>query len=176
MIRTRRKPTPLTDDQRDLAANYLPLALRIAAGFAKLNPKKTPSIYSDANLGLVEAARSFDESKHCKFTTHAVPRIRGEIIDGLRAERSEGVRFNHDRPTCQLDVEMFKPWVLDDHVKNFDSLDSAERMLRKLPAKHAQALRMVAFDGLNQSEAAKAIGCVQSRINQLVKQSAQLLS
>ena len=41
-----------------------------------------------ANLGLVEAAASFDDTKGAAFTTFAYYRVRGAVLDGLRKERS----------------------------------------------------------------------------------------
>jgi RNA polymerase primary sigma factor len=35
-------------------------------------------------MGLMEAVKMFDPSRHTKFTTFATYRVRGQIIDGLR--------------------------------------------------------------------------------------------
>ncbi len=42
-------------------------------------------LYSVGILGLIEAVAGFDLSRGVKFTTYAVPRIRGAVIDELRA-------------------------------------------------------------------------------------------
>ena len=39
---------------------------------------------SDAQLGLVKAAARFDKSMGCKFSTYALKRMNGEMLDGLR--------------------------------------------------------------------------------------------
>lgn len=69
----------LTDRQRKLCEEYIPLALSAAGKF--LRTKRLPSriipddVYSGAYFGLVNASRMFDESKGNKFTTYAWPAI-----------------------------------------------------------------------------------------------------
>ena len=42
-------------------------------------------LYSCGVLGLIEAVDGFDPSRDVKFSTYAIPRIRGSIVDELRA-------------------------------------------------------------------------------------------
>lgn len=67
---------------------YLPLvkhvAARVAAGI-----RSAIVDYDDLVqcgwLGLMDALGKFDPARHVKFTTYAVPRIRGAMLDGVRA-------------------------------------------------------------------------------------------
>lgn len=53
--------TPLTDEQRQLAARYVKLAYRVASDWMRANPRADrDEVFSAANLGLVRAARSKD--------------------------------------------------------------------------------------------------------------------
>ena len=52
-------------------------------------------------LGLCKAAMTFDESKGCTFSTHAVLCIRGAILNELRAART--VRRSPEDNLCSLD-------------------------------------------------------------------------
>jgi RNA polymerase sigma factor FliA len=41
-------------------------------------------LISMGTIGLMQAARSFDEQRGLRFSTYATPRIRGAVLDGLR--------------------------------------------------------------------------------------------
>jgi RNA polymerase sigma factor (sigma-70 family) len=60
---------------------------------------------SDAYLGLLMAARSFNPQRQVKFRTYAARRIYGAMLDGLR--QREACRRRHPRPhTLSLDKLM----------------------------------------------------------------------
>ncbi len=76
------------EDMRDkLLADYLPLvknvAGRLAAGFPK--SVELNDLINTGVIGLIEAFNNFDPERGVKFETFAVPRIRGAILDELRA-------------------------------------------------------------------------------------------
>ena len=48
------------------------------------NQTDLDDLISDAQLGLVKAATRFDKSMGCKFSTYALKRMNGEMLDGLR--------------------------------------------------------------------------------------------
>jgi RNA polymerase sigma factor FliA len=75
-------------EMRDkLLADYLPLvknvAGRLAAGFPK--SVEINDLVNTGVIGLIEAFNNFDPGRGVKFETFAVPRIRGAILDELRA-------------------------------------------------------------------------------------------
>ena len=75
-------------EMRDkLLADYLPLvknvAGRLAAGFPK--SVELNDLVNTGVIGLIEAFNNFDPKRGVKFETFAVPRIRGAILDELRA-------------------------------------------------------------------------------------------
>lgn len=41
-------------------------------------------LVGDGSVGLIKAARDYDEDRGVMFSTYAIPRIRGAIIDGMR--------------------------------------------------------------------------------------------
>ena len=59
------------------------VAGRLAAGLPKT--VDTGDLVSAGVFGLMNAIDKFDPSQGFKFETYAVPRIRGAILDGLRA-------------------------------------------------------------------------------------------
>jgi RNA polymerase sigma factor (sigma-70 family) len=86
--------TPLTAEQRELAAQplYLKLARQLAYRYARRCGQPADELLGPAYLGLVQAAGSYDPAREIKFPTHAQHRIRGSILDHLRAMRPAGYR------------------------------------------------------------------------------------
>jgi RNA polymerase sigma factor for flagellar operon FliA len=77
-----------TDEMRqELLNKYLPLVRNVASRMAMGFPRSVelPDLINTGVIGLVEAFGNFDPGRGVKFETYAVPRIRGAILDELRA-------------------------------------------------------------------------------------------
>jgi RNA polymerase sigma factor for flagellar operon FliA len=76
---------PLTRDR--LLREYLPLVRNVASRMAAGFPKSVEynDLVNTGVIGLIEAFNNFDPDRGVKFETYAVPRIRGAILDELRA-------------------------------------------------------------------------------------------
>ncbi len=70
-----------------LLRQYLPLVRNVAGRMAIGFPRSVElqDLVNTGVIGLVEAFSNFDPSRGVKFETYAVPRIRGAILDELRA-------------------------------------------------------------------------------------------
>ncbi len=70
-----------------LLKQYLPLVRNVAGRMAIGFPRSVElqDLINTGVIGLVEAFSNFDPSRGVKFETYAVPRIRGAILDELRA-------------------------------------------------------------------------------------------
>mgnify|MGYP006422689889 CR=1 FL=1 len=71
----------------DLIVQYAPLVKHVVG---KLFKKMPPNVSFDdligyGTLGLVDAIEKFDHQRGIKFKTYAIPRVRGAILDELRA-------------------------------------------------------------------------------------------
>ena len=93
-------------------------------------------LMSAGTFGLVDALESFDPQRGVKFETYCAPRIRGAILDELRAMdwvprlvRSRANRLERARGTLEARIGR-KPTVeeLSDHLKLPD--DEFERLVR----------------------------------------------
>ena len=94
-----RKPTDTTldwlryqrgknpDVRARLLKKYLPLVRNVAGRMAIGFPRSVElqDLINTGVIGLVEAFANFDTDRGVKFETYAVPRIRGAILDELRA-------------------------------------------------------------------------------------------
>lgn len=102
------------DENRQLLLNkYLPLVRTVAARMAMGFPRSVElsDLVNTGVIGLIEAFGNFDPTRGVKFETYAVPRIRGAILDELRAldwvPRSTRAKSREiDRALTQLENEL----------------------------------------------------------------------
>ena len=83
----RYRKNPSAELRQRLLNKYLPLVRNVAARMAMGFPRSVEltDLINTGVIGLVEAFRNFDPDRGVKFETYAVPRIRGAILDELRA-------------------------------------------------------------------------------------------
>ncbi len=98
-------PEPTSRDE--LIVKYLPLVHYVVNSLSLSLPPMLDNddIFSYGCMGLIDAIDRFDESRMVKFETYAVTRIRGYIIDQLRAldwiprsarQRARQIERTHD--------------------------------------------------------------------------------
>ena len=91
-------PTPIVEEADDpfsdanltkMVKDYMPLVRhavnRIAVGSANGGILQYEDMVSCGVQGLIESYSSYDPNKGAKFSTYALPRIRGSILDAIRA-------------------------------------------------------------------------------------------
>src|SRR5881397_3223308 len=80
-------PTPVTYSKDDLLKRFAPLVRHVVERVAATLPRNVDheDLYSAGVLGLLDAHAKFDPRKGVKFETYAVWRIRGAVLDQLRA-------------------------------------------------------------------------------------------
>jgi len=73
--------------RRTLLDKYVPLVQNVATRMAMGFPRSVElsDLVNTGVIGLIEAFGNFDPDRGVKFETYAVPRIRGAILDELRA-------------------------------------------------------------------------------------------
>lgn len=107
------KKTEDTHMRDKLLTDYLPLVKNVAGRMAAGFPKSVElnDLINTGVIGLIEAFNNFDPGRGVKFETFAVPRIRGAILDELRAldwvPRSTRAKArNIDRALMKLENEL----------------------------------------------------------------------
>lgn len=83
-----RPRSPITDAERNrLTQEYLPLVEKIARGVARKAPASVclDDLIGAGTLGLVDAASRFDPSRGDQFRSFVESRVRGAMIDEIRA-------------------------------------------------------------------------------------------
>ena len=83
--RYQKSPTP--EFRQRLLAKYVPLVRNVATRMAMGFPRSVEltDLINTGVIGLIEAFGNFEPTRGVKFETYAVPRIRGAILDELRA-------------------------------------------------------------------------------------------
>jgi RNA polymerase sigma factor for flagellar operon FliA len=80
---------PLGDDLAQIVQDYMPLVRhavnRVVAGSSNSTILQYEDMVSCGVQGLIEAYHAYDHTRGAKFSTYALPRIRGSILDALRA-------------------------------------------------------------------------------------------
>lgn len=84
---TRYKRDADSDARDELILNYSPLVKYVAGRLASGLPQSvdTADLISYGIFGLIDAIKKFDPDRAIKFETYAISRIKGAIIDELRA-------------------------------------------------------------------------------------------
>lgn len=141
-----------------------------------------------AMLGLVQAARRYDPRHGVKFSTFAIPRIRGAVLDGLRASDwvPRGVREKSSVddfiPTMQH-FHAASPAENDEHCGEFLADTRAEEpgdvaakeelksrlagAMLELPRQQRAVIMLRYYAGLRTKEIAKVLGVTDGRVSQI---------
>lgn len=117
-----------SDESRDKLLNlYLPLVRSVAGRMAMGFPRSVElqDLVNTGVIGLIEAFKNFDPDRGVKFETYAVPRIRGAILDELRAldwvPRSTRAKARSiGKATVELENDFGRPPTEDELAKRLE--------------------------------------------------------
>jgi RNA polymerase sigma factor FliA len=105
-----------------LILHYAPLVKYVAGRLGAGLPQtvEQADLVSNGMFGLMDALDKFDPARNVKFETYAIPRIRGAILDELRAMDwvPRSIRFKArelDKANNELETELKRP-PTDDEV------------------------------------------------------------
>ncbi|KKN40141.1 hypothetical protein LCGC14_0736390 [marine sediment metagenome] len=121
-------------------------------------------------IGYDRAQRRFDPGRGVKFITFAFPRIRGAMLDQLRAERGARRAGFEQRSQLQHLAEDGL-WVRAPSCSPaIDAEDHVQFALRMLPGRDRIVLRRLSR-GETQREVGASLGVTESRVCQLRKRA-----
>lgn len=167
----RHPETPLTDEQRDLVARYIPIVDAIARRLARRWPEHTDDVYMAAEDALICASRLYDSGRGVKFSTYAYMVIRRRCWDRLRALGRLSSRMRgpfSPRPDSRIYGQGNDDFcqsghptsVIDCHdsIRDIDDRDSFEFIVRSMPEKTARILTLICRYDYTYGEAANIVG------------------
>ncbi len=150
-----------------LIHEYLPLARRMAAWYtrSRRDPDARRDAYSDALLGLMTAARSFDATKGAVFQTFAYRKILWAMKDGSRLRSPWSRRQLRAGPPVVHQLSVDLPRDSAPPSADLDARDELERMLRGLTAEERTVFLGVFVEDRLQADVAAELGCVESLVS-----------
>ncbi len=175
--------TPLTESQRELAAQFLPLALSMAKPLKVSFPNDADEFESAACMAVVEAAQSYDETFNVRFSTFARYRIWGALRDVQRNLALNGHRNTLVAPTlhslwpdAELHGEVLNTTCDLPVGSELESLELVEHELKNLPQRNAKVCRCIYLENKPLHLTGAALGCSKTRVFDIHKESLQLLN
>jgi RNA polymerase sigma factor (sigma-70 family) len=151
---------PLSDEQRALCMKHA----RLAGGASRPWRHAWQWLWDDiegaANLALVRAASTWDESSGITFESYAYYRIRRAAWGVVDLERRRAA--GHDDGAAE--------WVPDTDLPGWERVDdddAFEVMLRPLPARSRKVVRMIYRADLNCTEVARKIGLSRETVSRI---------
>lgn len=154
----------LTDEQRDLAAQWWPYAIKVARRIGARYPGCRVDWEGAAAVAVCSAARTFDPERKLSFKTHLAPRVLGACIDEMR--RVHGYRWNsrmqlpdllpleHDPVQSSLPVG----W-------QYEYEDWLQKMMRALSWSYRRYSAAVLEQDVHIPTLARELGCSESWLN-----------
>lgn len=128
------------DARRQLVEKHVGLVRYVAGRLAAGLPHylEFPDLYGSGLVGLIQAVDNFDRTRGIKFETYAIPRIRGAILDELRAQdwfpRSLRRKARQlEAAFCSLEARLGRPASDDEVAKELGmSLADYDRVLGQI--------------------------------------------
>ena len=147
------------------AAQHLPLARSVAWEAIRRNPSlDIEEVMSSAMFGLVQAALSFEPERGLAFTTHALPRIRGSILDDIRSATPGWSRRLRTAPKfVSLDADS----SLSTRATTGEARMDCERLLGWLPFQEYLVVSLYHMEGMKMRQIAEQMGVTESRVSQV---------
>lgn len=152
----------LTDEQRDLAERYHPMACAIGLRFARACGLDRDEAIGVACLALCQAAGDYRaERATAGASAFLVFRVKVRLIEWVRVVRGRRDRPRRRRPvqvsSREFDVSDDGMWAsaMQAHV---DAREWVERCLATLPPRHAGLIRLCYLEGRPTAEVARMFG------------------
>jgi RNA polymerase sigma factor for flagellar operon FliA len=140
------------EELTNIVKDYMPLVRhavnRVMAGSSQNSILQYEDMVSCGVQGLLEARRSYDPDRGAKFSTYALPRIRGSILDALRAAHP----LPRSLQKMSSDIEKAVVSLYSDLGRTPTKAEIAERMGlpldELLAASQASSIRVLSLESL----------------------------
>ena len=190
-----------TVSRNDALIEYYPMVTRIAhraaATYGLPVGLEASDLVSSGVIGLAEAWERFDASRGVAFEAYAVPRVRGAIIDAIRA--SDWVPRKARQRSRRTGEPVAMLVSLDGGRNSDDSDGGADRIaddgcpvpgaelitgerrhemvatLNRLPEREKMIITLHYFHGVQLAEIARQLGVTESRVSQLHGRALRML-
>ena len=161
---------------------HLGLARKVAFEYYRKSQGKYTydELESTAYMGLIRAAKNFDESKGFKFSTYAMPTIKGEIQRMFRDDKWYFIKRGVPQTMlslnavigCEENTEMQD--ILEDQEDVEENLINSilvSELFEFLTKREKQVMYLYYYMHLSQTEIAKNIECSQAHVSRIITDS-----
>jgi RNA polymerase sigma factor FliA len=186
--------------RRQLLELYIGLVHHVAREMSRsTRAAELDDLVSAGTFGLIRALDSFDLSRGLAFSTYAVRRIRGAMLDDLRSQdwAPRGVRVKARRLQVattalecrlgrsprpeevadQLDIDVSTYWRWRDETasRTVVSYEVLRDAIARLPEKERTVMALYYYEELNQRQIAEILHVTESRVPQILSQALKRL-
>ncbi|MBI1945889.1 MAG: sigma-70 family RNA polymerase sigma factor [Deltaproteobacteria bacterium] len=175
---------PLQQNDRATVMQYLPLVERVAKRVARRLPRSVAldDLVGAGSLGLIDAVKRFDPARAPSFSAYAELRIRGAILDHLRAldwlprsmrasvkrgESDAAVLSIDDRRGPGCDGFAANQPSASTVLEQREQRDRLSAAIAALPERTRRVLGLYYVDELTLKEVGQVLGVTESRACQL---------
>lgn len=143
-------------NEDELLEKYSKLVYKVAHTYCK-NTELFDDCTQEGFLALINAARTFDESRGTQFTTYATTCVRNQILGFLNGERKN---------TC---IEIPEDTVSPE--EDIDAKVTCDMLLNRLSEKSRDIVEMHYLKGYSMAEIAEVYGCTPQRICTIIQKA-----
>ncbi|MGN1029745.1 MAG: sigma-70 family RNA polymerase sigma factor [Bacilli bacterium] len=162
--------------------DHLGLAKAIAFNFYKILKSKYTyeEIESTAYLGLIEAAKKFDESKGFKFSTYATHHVVGRIKRMYRDDKWYNLKrgVKHDMKSLNFVIDPEHNTEMQDILKDEINIEedvvnelTVKKLLASLNEKDKKIIYLYFYEQLSQQEISEIVNIHQASVSRTLKTS-----
>lgn len=157
--------------ENELVEKNMGLVYYIAHSFQNSTGLEYDDLVQEGMVGLVKAARTFDESRGFLFSTYAGNCIQKEILAYMKRQRKHkrDISINQDiRGTDGAPMEEILGYSQKEY-ENVWKRDLLERCIRSLNQSQREIVLLYYGKGLKQKEIAKQLGISQGQVCRIIK-------
>jgi len=170
----------------ELVTSNLGLAKMLAASYVKRTKQydELDDMNQFAALGLMNAAKKYDESKGVPFRAYAKILINGALIDGVHHQMSwlnAGSSRNHEGCPCtKLNESHIRSYVAVGHSPytrtwHNERIYHVRQAILGLPKKLRLVIMLRYYDELSEKEIGIVLNVVECRISQMLHEAYDIL-
>jgi RNA polymerase sigma factor (sigma-70 family) len=126
-------------------------------------------LIAEGYFGLRQAIERFDRSKGESFESFARPRIRGAILDGMRARGCLSQRLR--RPDAPEFVPLKPEMLCRTDADRGQAVESLHHLLQRLPRRSRLVLVLYDLEHMSMKQIATCFGVTEARVSTLRKRA-----
>lgn len=191
---TNKKLIPLNEEQKELAAQNVSVAIKIARRFSRSWRWMHDDLESTAMLALVECARNFDPSYNVKFATFAKYRITGALINyrkrfvqahkkQISGNTEDSGEWYSVKTSSNLNIHEIRDLEIksdnsshhDIYRELYEIRDEVEGEINRLPGLHQSVMREIYLNHRSLKATSKVLGYSLSRVFAIHRESLQMI-